>query len=106
MSEDEYTYFRRVERLALRVVDERALDTLVALVEEGPLSDGSIPSKNQRDLLFSLGLAYVVMVNGDDGYQAAVGLGRDVYKFIFGKSATVAEAKAYRQAADVINKAK
>ena len=55
------------------------LDTLIALVENGPLFDGDVPSKNSRDILIAAGLATRVVVKGEDGYTAASYEGRDVY---------------------------
>ena len=77
------------------------IDTLVALVEHGPLFDGDVPSKSGRDDLIAKGLAARVLVKGEDGYTAATYRGRDAYKEHFGTSLggvadTVAEAKANR----------
>lgn len=78
-----------------------AVDTLVALVEHGPLWDGDVPSKSGRDKLITAGLAIRVVVKGEDGYTAATYQGRDAYKKEFGTALgggadTVAEAKANR----------
>jgi len=77
------------------------IDTLIALVEHGPLWDGDVPSKSGRDDLIQKGFAARVLVKGDDGYTAATYRGRDAYKELFGTSLggvadTVAEAKANR----------
>lgn len=77
------------------------IDTLVALVETGPLWDGDVPSKSGRDDLIDKGYAVRVLVNGQDGHTAATYRGRDAYKQHFGTSLggvadTVAEAKANR----------
>lgn len=77
------------------------IETLVALVEHGPLWDGDVPSKTGRDDLIGKGLAVRVLVKGEDGYTAATYRGRDAYKEHFGTSLggvadTVAEAKANR----------
>lgn len=87
------------------------LDTLVALVERGPLWDGDVPSKAGRDALIDGGLAVRVMVNGNDGHTAATYAGRDAYKQHFGTALggsadTVAEAKANRIARRAVVKAK
>lgn len=73
-------------------------DTMVTLVEDGPVWDGDMPSKTQRDELIKLGYAVCVVVKGDDGYTAATIKGRDWYKQVFGRSDTIAEAKAWRLA--------
>lgn len=76
------------------------LDTLIGLVERGPLWDGDVPSKSGRDDLIDMGLAVRVVAKGADGYTAATYKGRDAYKSMFpgpdGPSDTIAEAKANR----------
>lgn len=85
-------------------------DTLVALVEHGPLWDGDIPSKSGRDVLIDCGLAVRVVVKMEDGYTAATYAGRDAYKLLFGSALggladTMAEARANRIAARTISSA-
>lgn len=76
------------------------VDTLVALVEAGPLWDGDVPSKSGRDDLIEKGFATRVIVNGEDGYTAATYAGRDAYKSRYSEPGneadTIAEAKANR----------
>lgn len=86
------------------------LDTLVALVECGPLWDGDIPSKVGRDDLIERGLAVRVIVRMEDGYTAATYAGRDAYKEHYGTSLgggadTLAEARANRIARRAIRSA-
>lgn len=75
-------------------------DTLVALVEQGPLWDGDVPSKAGRNSLLEKGLAVRVVVKGDDGWQAATYAGRDAYKAMYpgpdGQADTINEAKVNR----------
>jgi len=71
-------------------------ETLVALVERGPLSDGDVPSKSGRDSLVARGLAARVLVSGQDGYQAATYAGRDAYQARFGAAETTEAATANR----------
>ena len=75
-------------------------DTLIALVEQGPLWDGDVPSKRGRDALVERGLAVRVVVKGEDGWQAATYAGRDAYKALYpgpdGAADTMAEAKVNR----------
>lgn len=75
-------------------------DTLIALVEQGPLWDGDAPSKTGRDALIAQGLAVRVVVNGEDGWQAATYAGRDAYKALYpgpdGAADTIKEAKVNR----------
>lgn len=76
------------------------IDTLVALVERGPLWDGDAPSKSGRDGLLNRGFASKVIVKGEDGWQAATYAGRDAYKALFpgpdGPADTIKEATANR----------
>jgi hypothetical protein len=81
------------------------IDTLVALVESGPLWDGDVPSKASRDRLIERGFATRCVVRGEDGWQAATYRGRDAYKAHFGDADTLAEAKANRIARRAINSA-
>ncbi len=75
-------------------------DTLIALVERGPLWDGDVPSKQGRDSLVRRGLAAKVIVKGEDGWQAATYAGRDAYKALYpgpdGPADTIKEAKVNR----------
>jgi len=84
-------------------------DTLIALVEQGPLWDGDVPSKQGRDSLVQRGLAAKVVVKGEDGWQAATYAGRDAYKALYpgpdGPADTINEAKANRTTRRAINSA-
>ena len=84
-------------------------DTLIALVEQGPLWDGDVPSKQGRDSLVQRGLAVKVVVKGEDGWQAATYAGRDAYKELFpgpdGTADTISEAKVNRQTRRAISSA-
>lgn len=85
-------------------------DTLIALVEHGPLWDGDVPSKVARDALIAQGLAVRVVVRGKDGWQAATYAGRDAYKALFpgpdGAADTINEARSNRLAKRAIIRAK
>ena len=85
------------------------LDTLIALVETGPLWDGDVPSKSARDSLIDKGFAVRCIVKGKDGWQAATYAGRDAYKAHFpgpdGPADTINEARSNRQARRTINSA-
>lgn len=54
-------------------------DTLIALVEKGPLHDGDIPSKSGRDGLVALGCAHRGLCDGEEGYNYATYLGVQLY---------------------------
>lgn len=75
-----------------------ATDTLIGLIEHGPLWDGDLPSKGGRDDLIRLGLATRIFVSGSDGYQAATPMGAEVYRRMFGNTETVREAMENRRA--------
>lgn len=86
-------------------------DTLIALVERGPLWDGDVPSKVGRDYLIEQGFAVRVVVSLEDGYTAATYKGRDAYKAEFGTSLggaadTMQEARSNRIAQWVLLRAK
>ena len=84
-------------------------DTLIALVERGPLWDGDVPSKQGRNSLIERRMATKVIVNGEDGWQAATYAGRDAYRALYpgpdGPADTISEAKVNRQTMLTINSA-
>ena len=55
------------------------IDTLVALVERGPLRDGGLPSKVGRNGLLALGYAAQVVIDQDYMYYAATSKGLEWY---------------------------
>lgn len=86
------------------------LDTLIAMIERGPLEDGDVPSKSGRDSLISRGYAVRIVVKLEDGITAATYAGRDAYTEYFGtamgyKADTMREARANRIAIRTIVKA-
>jgi hypothetical protein len=81
------------------------MDTLIALVEAGPLWDGDVPSKSGRDCLIGRGLAVRVVVKGQDGYTAATYAGKGAYKAHYDDADTISEATATRKARRVIRSA-
>jgi hypothetical protein len=85
------------------------IDTLIALVQQGPLWDGDVPSKAGRDALLAQGLAVRVVVKGEDGWQAATYAGRDAYKALYpgpdGPADTISEANATRTMRRALNSA-
>jgi hypothetical protein len=60
-----------------------AKDTLIYMVESGPVEDGMEVCKKGRDALIALGLAIRIVMGGRDGYTAATYLGRDTYTALF-----------------------
>ena len=60
----------------------KALDALICLFEHGPVYDGDVPSKNERDWLVSNGLAAKVVFKGEDSYQALTYKGVKCYRLI------------------------
>lgn len=86
------------------------IDTLVALIECGPLSHGYEPSKSARDSLIERGLAVSIVNRLEDGWTAATLEGRDAYKARFatalgGEADTMREAYASRIARRTISSA-
>jgi len=55
------------------------IDTLVALVERGPLRDGGLPSKVGRNGLLALGFAAEVVIDKDYWFYAATPKGLEWY---------------------------
>lgn len=80
-------------------------DTLIALVERGPLWAGDIPSKRQRGELIQQGLAVLVVVNGEDGFTAATYAGREAYVAMMGAD-DFYQAKAARVAHSAMARAR
>lgn len=80
-------------------------DTLVALIEAGPLWDGDVPSKRGRDSLIARGWAVRVVVKGEDGYTAATYAGRDAYTARYDNADTIREATAMRKARRALSSA-
>lgn len=76
--------------------DGGMLDTLIAMVERGPLWDGNVPSKRGRDELIQWGLAARVVVNGEDGYTAATYEGSRAFCARYGAD-TLGEAMKARK---------
>ena len=89
MTDNEFKTYEHV------VKSSAMLDTLIALVERGPVWAGDLPSKVGRAELVALGLAFHTLVKGDSRLQST-DTGRDLYCYYFGNSDTVAEAKAFR----------
>lgn len=59
-----------------------ASDTIVGLYRDGPLRDGDVPSKQERDWLLKYDLAAKVVVKGEDGYQALTYKGARVFRLM------------------------
>ena len=55
-------------------------DTLYGLFEQGPLYDGDVCSKQERDVLLDKGYCAKVVVKGQDGYNACTYKGRRLYR--------------------------
>lgn len=82
--------------IANPVFENRHVDTLIALVEEGPVYDGDLPSKTARNDLVRWGYAVKVIVKGEDGFQAATVDAVGKYCQIFNGN-TVKEAMTNRK---------
>lgn len=82
MTEDELEWQDALHDVAQRMPAD-ARETLRALLTNGPLSDGDVPSKQGRDWLLEASCASKIIVGGQDGYQAATYKGRDVFRHLF-----------------------
>jgi hypothetical protein len=72
-------------------------ETIITLIERGPVDDGDIPSKVARDELVSRGFAARVIVNQKEAGNVATYAGRELYKQLV-DAPSLAEAIAKRQA--------
>lgn len=81
-------------------------DTLVALIEQGPLWDGNVPSKSGRNELIERGYAIRVINNGEEGFTAATPLGAQLYINHVAPGSSLKEAIAARKANWAIMKAR
>lgn len=88
------------------------IDTLVALVERGPLEPGELPSKGGCHGLLLRGYAVQTAVQGEEGYYAVAQPGIEAYKREFstsmagyGGETSLAEVKANRIAKADIRRA-
>jgi hypothetical protein len=59
--------------------DGFCFDTLVALIERGPLEAGDVPSKGGLGEFLKRGYAVQIIQNGATGYSAATPLGAQLY---------------------------
>ena len=71
------------------------IDTLVALVERGPLRDGGLPSKVGRNGLLAMGYAAEVVIDKDYWFYAATPKGLEWYLDRF-KAANIRDARDNR----------
>jgi hypothetical protein len=78
--------------------NEFCYDTLVALVERGPLEPGNVPSKGGLGELVQRGYAVQVVVKGDASHWAATPQGVQLYINHVLPGKTLSEAIAKRQA--------
>lgn len=86
------------------VLNTGAIATLVALIENGPLTPQELPSKAGRTQLQALGYCAIIVEDQVAHRYAATALGSIAYKYLFGNTDYLAEAIAYRQANALISK--
>jgi hypothetical protein len=72
-------------------------ETLIALIERGPVDDGDIPSKRARDSLLHHGFACKAIVHQQEAGNLATYRGRELYKQLV-DAPSLKEAIAKRQA--------
>ena len=109
LTSSEIEYWNALSEISLTGA---AIDTLIALVENGPLEDGDVPSKSGRNELLSLRVCGYTVVdkiicNSKDGYQAATYVGRDLYKTLLLNdpfNGNINEAKSNRLANELLCK--
>lgn len=75
--------------------DGFCLDSLIAIVEQGPVWIGSVPSKSGTYDLIDHGLAIRTVLGGEEGFIAATMAGVEKYKNYY-EGSTLSEAKANR----------
>ena len=80
--DDDLEYFEHICELASKVDADIGIDTLACLVREGPLEEGNLPSKVQRDQLSALNIITPVMVKGKPGWWGATYGGERVLKIV------------------------
>lgn len=73
-----------------------ALDTLIAMIERGPLESGDIPSKAGRGELLAAGLAVQVVAANGEYVCAATVKGAEAFIKLYGGQ-SLSEAKRARQ---------
>jgi hypothetical protein len=76
------------------------LESLLFLIEKGPVDDGDVPSKSTRDDLVTWGYAARIRVKDQDGYNAATHYGRHAFCEFYGVE-TMNEAYERRLMANV-----
>ena len=78
--------------------NNHAKATFIALVEEGPLWAGDLPSPFGRDQLVEAKLCVGVIVKGESGHYAATPICESIYRKFFGDVETVNEGRVKRKA--------
>lgn len=80
-----------IKQLATFVREKNLFEQLSQLVVQGPVWDGDVISKSDRNYLFDLKLATKVMLRGEMGYTAANYMGGFVLQACFSTSAEYRE---------------
>lgn len=62
------------------MLTDKQKGTLQQCINDGPIEDGDIESKSDRDDLISLWLISKIMVKGEEGFQAANARGYKIYR--------------------------
>lgn len=68
---DDYAYAEDICQKADVVDAKIGLDTLMCCVREGPIWEGNLPSKVERDQLHALGLIHPIVVKDEEGFWGA-----------------------------------
>lgn len=69
-------------------------DTLYGMLERGPLYDGDVCSKQERDRLLEKGYCAKVVVKGQDGFNACTYKGQRLYRCLESRFKIQREIKA------------
>lgn len=97
LTEEEKAQLEEHKAIVAKVQKSASLrDSLIALLETGPLWDGDVPSKSGRDELIEMGLAVRIVSKAEDGYTACTYKGARIYCHMYGAD-TIHEAKKNRE---------
>ena len=78
-------------------------DTLYGMFEHGPLYDGDVCSKQERDRLLEKGYCSKVVVKGQDGFNACTYKGQRLYRCLKAKYKIRQECKKANDIKEALN---
>jgi hypothetical protein len=83
-NDDKYDYFDTVHAIAL-IFPKHLIEQLTQLVN-GPVWDGDVISKADRNILFKMGIVTRVCYKGEQGYTGSKYIGYSILKAIKDKA--------------------